>query len=150
MKKGFTLFELLVVIAIIGILVTIIVTALPRFGKVQALDRDAEVVMEILHQAHSQTLSSHNDTQYGVHVGSNTLTLFTGGTYSAGASSNQVFTLQTSGVVLTPTLTGGGSDVVFKRLSGETTQDGTIVISSPTISGTKTVTIYRTGIITSN
>jgi prepilin-type N-terminal cleavage/methylation domain-containing protein len=147
MKRGFTLIEILVVIVIMAILVTIVLSVFPKFNKSQALDKDAETIVQILRQARSQTLSSKNATQYGVHFGSSAATLFSGSTYSSSASDNQVFTLQTSDLIVSTGLTGGGSDVIFIRLSGETSQYGTITVSSPTLSTTRTVTIYKTGVI---
>ncbi len=106
--------------------------------------------MEILNQARNLTLLSKNATVYGVHFASPDYVLFTGSSYSSSDPNNQIFTLSSPDTVLTLSLTGGGSEVVFKRLSGETTQDGTITVSSPGISKTKTVTIYKTGLVKSD
>jgi len=44
-------------------------------------------------------------------------------------------------------LAGGGNDVIFNRLSGETGQSGTITVYSSATGGTKIVTIYKTGVV---
>ncbi len=149
-RKGFTLIEILIVIAILAVLVTIIVSTFSLFNKNEAIKKDTETVVEVLQQARSQTLSSKNGSQYGVHFGTSKITLFTGATYSAGASTNSDTTLASTDTIVTVTLTGGGNDIVFTRLTGETAQNGTVVVSSPTSSRTKTVTIYKTGVIESN
>ena len=146
-KKGFTLVEILIVIAILGILVGIVVTSFATFRSVQGLDKDSETVVEVLQQARSQTLVSQNASQYGVHFASSTVTLFTGTTYVPGSSTNQDYLLVGSDTVLSLSLTGNGTNVVFARLNGETAQNGTIVLSSQTSGRTRTVTIYKTGLV---
>lgn len=148
-NKGVTVAELLIAIAILGILSGIVINSLVSFRKNQALQKDTELVVELLNQARNQTISTKNLSQYGVHFTSTTVTIFTGPTYSNGATGNQVFTLNSTDTILSITLTGGGSDVIFNRLTGETSQNGTIVVSSPGITETKTVTIYKTGVIES-
>ncbi len=148
-KKGFSIIEILIVLGIITIIVAIIVSTFSLFGRAQALEKDTETVIESLEQARSQTLSSLDASQYGVHFGTNKVTIFTGTTYSSSASSNVDMALSSSDTILTVTISGGGNDIVFNRLTGETVQNGTstIIISSPTSSRTKTVTIYKTGLI---
>ncbi len=148
-NSGFTLIELIVVLIIIFVLSLIILTTFTNFRKNQALEKDTELVVQVLRQARNQTLSSKNSTVYGVHFTAPQVTLFTGGVYSSGDINNQNYTLSSTDTILTISLTGGGSNVVFQRLSGETTQNGTVVVSSPGISKTKTVTIYRTGLVES-
>jgi prepilin-type N-terminal cleavage/methylation domain-containing protein len=147
MKKGFTLIELLFVFGIILILTGIVFYSLSTFNKSQMLDRDTEKVVEVLRQARSQTLSAKNATNYGVYLASTTITLFTGNTYATTSSDNNQYPLLTSDLISTITLTGGGSQIVFNRLTGETAQNGTIVLTSPSLSRTRTITIYKTGVI---
>ncbi|MBA3550755.1 prepilin-type N-terminal cleavage/methylation domain-containing protein [Patescibacteria group bacterium] len=148
-KKGFTLIEILIVISIIGIISTILMTSFSLFNKSEALDKDTDAVVESLEGARSLTLSSQNASQYGVHFGTSKITIFTGTSYTESASTNRDVVLSPTDTILTISLTGGGSDVVFKRLTGETTQNGTVIISSPSTSKTRTVTIYKTGVIES-
>jgi len=149
LDKGFSLTELLVVLGIIALIMGISLTTFINYRKQQAFTKDSESVVEILSQARDQTLSSKNASQYGVHFASTKITLFTGSTYFAGDSSNIDFPLTSTDIILSISLTGGGSDVVFNRLTGETSQNGTIVVDVPSLSLTKTVTIYKTGLIES-
>ena len=100
-----------------------------------------------MREARGQTLSSENSSQYGVHFTSSKITLFTGSSYIVGTSTNQDFNLTSTDTILTITLTGGGNDIVFNRLTGETTQNGTVVVSSTLATTTRTVTIYKTGVV---
>ncbi|MFZ2522787.1 MAG: type II secretion system protein [Minisyncoccia bacterium] len=147
---GLTLVELLVVISILAILGLVILTSFIGFRSNQSLQKDAELVVELLNQARNQTISSKNLSQYGVNFSTSTATVFTGSVYSALASDNEVHNLLSASNSISVSLNGGSSSVVFERLSGGTNQNGTITLTSSGLSGTKTVTIYSTGVISSN
>lgn len=146
-KKGFTIIEIVIVIAILSILSAISMVTFMSFKNTNGINKDSEAVVELLQQARTQTLASQNASVYGVHFGTTSVTLFTGSTYTAGVSTNEVYKFLSADTVLSVTLTGGGNDVIFSRLTGETTQNGTIVISSTAASITRTVTVYKTGVI---
>ncbi len=146
-EGGLTTIELIVSLAILTVLTIVVLTSLISFKKNQSLSKDSGTVVEVLRQARNQTLSSKNSSNYGVHMATTTVTLFAGSSYSSGASTNQDFLLSSTDTILTISLAGGESNVVFNRLTGETAQNGTVVISSPDVSETKTVTIYKTGLI---
>ncbi len=146
MKRGFTLLEILIVLAILGILCGLSVAAFVNLKNAQTLDRDTDLVVESLRQARSQTLTAVNDTNYGIHFSSNQFTLFAGSTYDPNASTNKVFNLNGSKIIVgQPGFVG--FNVVFGRLSGETDQQtGQIMIQSP--SGTsRIITLYKTGLV---
>ena len=147
--NGFTLVELLIVLSILALLIGITLTTFISFRKSQSLALDVQTITSVLRQARNQTLSSKNASVYGVHFSQGVVTLFTGATYTVGAATNEDFNLSGADTIVTISLAGGGSDVVFIRLTGETVQNGTIVVSSPSTSQAKTVTIYKTGLIDS-
>ncbi|MDB5259162.1 MAG: seg [Candidatus Taylorbacteria bacterium] len=148
-NSGFSLIEILVVIAISGLLSAITLGVFVTFQKSKGLSSDTETVVETLRQARSQSLSSKDSSAYGVHFSTSKITLFTGSTYATTSSSNLNFDLVATDAVLSISLFGGGSNVVFNRVTGETGQYGTVVISSPSASLSKTVTIYKTGVVDS-
>src|ERR1035437_5373941 len=121
--KGFTLLEILIVIAILAVLTVISLNTFVQIKNSQAQQMDTETIVETLRQARSQTLSSQSASQYGVHFASGAITLFTGASYVSNDPNNKIFTLSNVNVI-TASLSGGGSDIVFNRLSGETSQDG--------------------------
>jgi prepilin-type N-terminal cleavage/methylation domain-containing protein len=149
-KKGYTLLEVLIVISIIGIVASIIISGFREMQFRHELDLNAEKVVEIIREARSRTLSSQNASQYGVHIGTTDLTTFVGTAYVAGTATNVKYNLTGTDTIIAVTLTGGGSDIVFRRLSGETAQDGTITISSSNTGATRVVTVYKTGLVEFN
>ena len=148
-RTGFSLIELIATLSILFVLALIVMNTFVSFKKNEGLTMDTDTIVSVLRQARNQTLTSKNSSNYGVHITSTKVTLFTGSTYSSGNANNQDFVLSSNDTILTITLTGGGSDVIFNRLTGETSQNGTVVVSASGISGTKTVTIYKTGLVDS-
>lgn len=148
-NQGVTAVELLITLSILAILGMVVFSSLLGFRKNQALQKDTELVVELLSEARNQTISSKNLTHYGVHFASSTVTVFPGSIYSAGNPNNSSYNLNTADTVIAVSLTGGGVDVVFDRLTGQTSMDGTVVVSSPGLSQTKTVTIFKTGVVQS-
>ena len=153
-NKAFTLFELIIVISIISLIVAIVLPSLYTFRDNQTLKNTTEDVVTILNQARSQTLASQNSHYYSVHFESGRAVLFTDCVFSEPNSSNVSIAFDNK--VSIPAigginLNGGVSDVNFTRLSGDTVDYGTIVVQLNTNhSKTKTITIRKTGIVSSN
>ena len=145
--SGLTIVELLVSLAILLIVVVIISGAFIDFRKNQALIMDTDTIVGTLRQARNQTLSSKDSSLYGVHFSSQEITLFVGGIYDEEDPDNQEFVLSSTDLTLNTNLFGGGDDVIFNRLTGETSQYGTITVTSSGLSKSKIVTIYKTGLI---
>ena len=145
--KGFTLIEIVIVLGIASILMAVGFSAFTSYRKSESLSKDTDLVVSVLQQARSQTLTGKNATAYGVHFESGAVTLFTGSAYTAGASSNQRYPLS-SDITLTTNIEGGGSNVIFERITGETDHYGTsaIRLTSTTLAST-TIRVYQTGII---
>ncbi len=97
------------------------------------------------------TLASKNANQFGVHLESSQVTLFEGNTFVPGNSSNVVNLLNKRVNINSINLAGGGVDVIFQRLTGETVQSGTVTMALvASTTRTKTVTIYGTGLFQTN
>lgn len=128
MKRGFTLIEVLIVIAVIVILVSMSTGAFVQFYAGNILESETQKVQTILVDARAQTLLSKEDTNYGVHFESNKVILFKGNTYSAVDPDNEELILS-SRVSLTTNIVGGGSDIIYRRLTGNVVANGTTTIS---------------------
>lgn len=145
--------ELVVVFAIIVLLASIIITSFSQFRNTKVLDTGVENTLSALAKARGNTLSSKNAYQYGVHFEAAQAVLFRGATYSSSDTSNETIALDSALEIypIPPSLTGGGSDVLFDRLTGKTSQNGTVVIRVKSdTSKTKMITINATGIASVN
>jgi Tfp pilus assembly protein PilW len=147
-KGGLTLLEILISVAVLVLIVSVITSIFLSFDKHQALERDVSKVISTLEKAKALTLFSREASQYGVHIEASQITLFKGSTYQVGASDNRLTGLHSKVSISGYTLNGGGDDIVFDRLTGETSQDGTITLMSKIDSSqTKTITIEKTGLV---
>lgn len=148
---GFTLLETLLALGIVVIIAAVSMTSLSNFNKDKALSIEADKVLSLLTRARSLTLAAKDDSVYGVHFEEKKAVLFKGGSYNANDSTNQIQLLNDEVKISAVALTGGGVDVVFKKLSGATTQNGTVtlaVVRNP--NQTKVITIGATGSAYSN
>ena len=76
--------------------------------------------------------------------------IFRGTTYDAGTSTNIVEQVLPLAEISSTSLNGGGNDIVFERLTGETDNYGTVFISIPGTTVSSTITIYETGLVEKN
>jgi Tfp pilus assembly protein FimT len=139
--------EILFSLSILLILFFIVTSVFSSIAKKQSVESDANLIHSILIQARNQTITSQNASQYGVHFASTSVTLFAGSSYNPSDTSNQIYFLNPSDTILTLSFNGGGTDVVFLRLTGETTQDGVLTVRSLLASSTKTITLFKTGLV---
>lgn len=147
-NKGFTLVELVIIISILVLIIGFSASSFNLLNKSQALNKSADFVGTVLRQARSQTLSSKNISQYGVHFDTSQIVLFDGPTYNANNVTNIAFPLNYLVNISDVTLAGAGREVIFDRLTGDTSQTGTvklILISNP--SSAVTINISGTGLI---
>lgn len=146
-KYGFTLMEILLVIAISLLLLGTTLSVFFSFSKSRAIDVASERIIDTLRIARSHTLASKDESTYGVHFASSTITLFKGSSFSSVDPNNIVYTFPRFVELSVIDLVGGGNDVIFQRLTGETDEFGTTtlqLISDPTT--TATVFIRNTGL----
>lgn len=149
-RSGFSTIEVLVVIVILAIVAAMVIAGFNTLNRRQALDKDVLLVLAVLNEARSLTLSSKGDTQYGVHLDEYSITLFRGSSYNSSASTNVVSDLSGYGHISAHSL-GGGDDILFERLTGDTDDDGTITLSLRSDgSTTRVITVRATGIIDSD
>lgn len=152
-NRGISFFELIIVVAIIGIIVAVSIPSFSSFRNRQVVRNTAEDVVTLLNQARNDTLLSKSSTYYSVHIESSRAVLFTGGTFDTNAASNKVVAFDA--LVTAPsgsiTLNNGGVDVKFDRLTGDTSNYGTIqvnLISDSTIK--KIITVNKLGVVSAN
>ncbi len=153
-NKGMSVLELLIAIAILAIVVSFIILNLSKFRSEQALQNTTSDIISLVNEARTKTISSVNSTTYGVHFEASRAVLFAGSSFTEPNSSNKqvdinsAVSIPVSGGI---NLNGGGSDVIFTRISGDTTNYGTIIVRLVSdATRQKTITINKTGIVSSN
>ncbi|MDO8569950.1 MAG: prepilin-type N-terminal cleavage/methylation domain-containing protein [bacterium] len=146
--RGFTVLEILIAISIMVLTITIVTFSFSKLNSSQTLDKSADLVVSILNEARSLTLSSVNDSQYGVSFEDSQVILFKGSIYLLSDPSNVVTELNSLVGLRNIILNGGGTSVIFKRLTGNTFETGTVEIFLKASTTTfRTITISATGIV---
>jgi Tfp pilus assembly protein FimT len=149
--KGFTIIEILIIIVVSITLLGLTLMSFNNLNASRALDGSTLLVVSVLNQARIQTLASKDNTQYGVHFDNSSAILFKGDTYSPVSSDNVVVNIHSQASISNINLTGGGSDVVFERLTGKTAQNGVITLSlNSNPSNSRTLSVYLTGLVQAN
>ncbi|MBI2096236.1 MAG: prepilin-type N-terminal cleavage/methylation domain-containing protein [Candidatus Taylorbacteria bacterium] len=143
--RGFTLIEMLIVIGVISLLAAFSFSTFVSYKGRQSVAGGREIVTAVLNDARTQTLASKFDSQYGVRLATTTITLFRGANYDPATTTNKVYNLPVGVEISAVSLSGGGLDVTFKRLTGETNESGSVTVTSGSLS--ETVTIHGTGLI---
>lgn len=144
--------EVVITVAIFGILSSIAVASFIFLQKNADLESNIREFSNILKFAQSRTLASESNNRYGVYVDTsvfpNKYTLFQGSNYvSRNSSFDQIYllsqTTEFSGVNF-----NGGSEIIFDKLTGATSQPGNISIRLKTdASQIKTAYVSNSGII---
>jgi len=150
-QSGIALVEILVVIAII---VLILLVVLPPFSSIkegQVLDNAVENVISALNKARTQTLSSLDSSEYGVHFESDQILIFKGKVFSANDPDNESVEITPPATISNVTLGGVSAsegELYFARLSGVPDKSGTVTVS--VTSDSKIITISPTGAVSKN
>ena len=147
MQKGFTLIEVLVVVGLISL-----ITGTPAFSFKdlnirRPLENGVEDVVTLINEARSLTLSAQAETRYGVHLESEKIVLFSGGSYSSTSPANITSVLPSTVQIRNISLSGGGENILFDRLTGYTTNYGSLevyLVASST--DFRTINVSRTGL----
>lgn len=149
-KRGVTLFEVLIAVTIIGVITGLAIISLSNFREAQALKDAKTNIFTMFDQAKSRTISSENFSVFGIHLEAGSVTVFEGSSYDVDDPNNSVFTLDGTLELVNIVLNGGGSDVVYERVTGSVNTTGTfdVRLINDTSQST-TFTILPTGVLTS-
>ncbi|MBI4992268.1 MAG: prepilin-type N-terminal cleavage/methylation domain-containing protein [Candidatus Harrisonbacteria bacterium] len=145
-QNGFTVVEVLIAIAVVSVLASLSVAYFNSFLARNELQNESLKVVDSLRRARGQSMARQEDSQWGVHFESNKYVLFKGSSYSAADSYNEEITLPDVLTISTINLNGGGSDVVFNKITGETLNFGTTTIQND-LNESKNIVINSYGTI---
>ena len=147
LNKGVTLLEAIFVMAILAILATVTFAAFSRSNTSQALEGAARTTVAVLNDARARTLASRGDDQYGVRFESDRVILFAGSSYDVDDPANEVTRLPSRVSITNISLSGGGSDLSFSRLSGVSSANGSVTLTADAEgSPVRTIVISETGL----
>lgn len=144
---GFTFIELMVVLAIFSIIAGIVLQQGASLSTAVELENAANNIDLKIRTAKTRSIGALNDKNYGVHFEPSRIVIFDGtSAYVDGAAGNEVFNLPQNVEINSITLYGGGSNIIFDRLTGNTSSYGNIGLRSKRdMSETKTIFINSNG-----
>lgn len=148
--RGFTLIELIIVIGASAIFIATSVGVYISFLKRSYLDVAAREMQSVINLARSQTISSEESQRFGVHIDdiNNEYIFFSGDSYIVGDPENEIFAVHERVSISSLNFQGGGSDIIFDRLTGETSAYGVVTLEDSVNSLFKReICINRSGIV---
>ncbi len=148
MRKAFTLIEVMIVLALITLILGLSLLYTQTSIVRTDLNSQRDAFISQLRLAQSNAMSGKDGASYGVHIESDSYTIFTGTNYVAEDTGNLTYELPGTLEFMNLSLNGSGSNVVFTSPKGETSDYGSVDIYSSQINKTSTITINQFGIIT--
>lgn len=145
-KSAFSVVEIIIIIAVGLILFTVTTSAFNGMRNRQALNATVEEISSVIQNSQAKTLASKKSQNYGVRFETNRLVAFEGSTFTEPNATNKYTEFSNLAEISVISLNGGGQNMVFERLTGETNQYGTITVRMKNnTSDSKTITIEKTG-----
>ncbi|MEK7460108.1 MAG: type II secretion system protein [Patescibacteria group bacterium] len=142
-KRGFTAIEILFAIGILGIIMAIIVPSFSNFRKASLINTETQDIVSFINKSRLSSMSSKADLTYGVHFDSNKVVVFSTPTYSAVESTNETRMLNSLLYFAGTQIEGGGSDVVFQKVTGSTNKYATTTLKFVGTTATSTTFVIR-------
>lgn len=142
MKKGYTLIELLIAIAVLTVILVISAAAFYNLTKKSDLDISRDNIISTLNAARNKTTASEGPAQYGVYFDT---TSSPDKYILRNASFEEIHDLPSTIEISNISFNGGGNEVIFKLLNGNTDNYGSITIKHLTTNETRTIYIYSSG-----
>lgn len=127
-SRGFSFIELVIVIGILTIISGVAILFLRSLVIQTDLSGNAKNIISTLNLAKSKTVSSEGASQWGAHFEADKFAIFKGATYNAGDANTKIYNLPTALEISTISLNGGGNNVLFTRITGQTSNYGTVTI----------------------
>lgn len=134
---GFTLVELLMVIAIVAIVFAFSTPYALNFYRSNLINDAQTNIVSTLERAKHYAILQKNDSNFGVHIDADSITLFQGDTYVVEDVNNEVIQL-TAGITYS-----GPADIVFSKLTGTTATTSTTTITYGTLN--KSILVEESG-----
>ena len=122
-NKGFTLIEILITLGIFVILASLGLYVSLDSYRSYTFSSERDALVSLLLKARNQSMNNIDELPHGVHIGSQSFTLFEGVTYSVSNPKNNIIARNAAISV------NGLTDVNFSQLSGDPSLIGSITLS---------------------
>lgn len=123
-SQGFTLIELIVAIAIILLVATATLVSFTGSRNTRNVINAGQEALSVLQLAQSKALAGEDNSPWGVRISTAKIVLFKGLTF-AGATTTTDYPLPSGIESANINISGGSSDIVFKKITGDVSQSGT-------------------------
>lgn len=122
-SQGFTALELIAAVAILSALAVVVIDPIRTFRNNQQMTGTTEEITALFHEARANTLASKDGAQWGVYIVSDRAALYKT-SYATTAPDTKSVIFPNPLMIDQITLVGGGTTVLFDRLTGKTSQSG--------------------------
>ncbi|NIA02437.1 MAG: prepilin-type N-terminal cleavage/methylation domain-containing protein [Nitrospirae bacterium] len=146
-KKGFTAIEIILVIVILGIGLGLSILYLQTSQFRADINSQVAQFSSHVRLAQSNALSGQSDVSHGIHLEETSYTIFQGDAYSPSDPLNFEIEMTGPTTIQNISLNGGGSDIIFTNILGETDDYGTINFVSTQTQKTISVEITKFGTV---
>jgi len=144
-RKGFTMLELIIVIAIVALLTSGMTATYSAFLVRNEVSTTGWKMVDAFNRARVYAMMGRLDKEWGVHFETSKFVLFEGSSYNAADPTNQLFPILSGYQFTNINLNGGGSNVIFNKISGETDEYGSVDIVSLDGSSSETIDVNKVG-----
>lgn len=150
--KALSIIEIIVVIGLFTMLLAFVAPQMVGLILRNDIEVASQELVHVLRKANAQASTQVHDSAWGVNFdsGNAEYTLFSGTGYSSRNSDRDIiYTLPNSISFGSISLNGGGTEVVFDQITGESSQHGTLEISGSD-GQTRTISINSLGNVSSD
>lgn len=145
-RKGISVVEIMITIAILAGLSSVVIFSFSDINKKQALNKSVENVLSIFNEMRSKAMSSQDFSDYGIKLSTSSTISFKGSDFDSGTDMKEY--LVSDIVSFGYSISSSSSEIIFKKVTGETEQSGTLdfyLFSNP--SHIENIEIYNTGVV---
>jgi type II secretory pathway pseudopilin PulG len=140
---GFTLIELILSLSIIMVLTGLSIPVYAAYNNRSNLDISAQTVAETFRRAEAYSRAAKNDSGWGVHIESESITLFKGTAYASRDTAYDELTALSSSIA-----SSGLTDIYFTKITGVPTTSGTTTLAFINTNDTRAINVSTVGMVT--
>ena len=146
-NSAFSLIESVIAMAIGAVLVAGIDVSFSSFRNSKIVDISAGRILSVINEARVKTVSSEDYSRFGVHFETSRVVFFKGDIFTEPNPANTETILSPLVEISNISLSGGGVDIVFQKLTGKTGNYGSLRVRLKSDNNKyKTISVKSTGI----